>query len=170
MRFFITILLYFQAISSIIMMMLEDWTESKADAERQVMVRNARIARGMMILGYVLVASGFLVIFILPPLGLPFRQFTNLTDRNRPLPLQAYYFYDTDKSPQFELTFLVQAMTIFFGAAIYSSVDSFLGLSILHICAQLENFNHRLVDWAMYEDFDSNLRKNVETHRRLIRF
>ncbi|KAM0732895.1 Odorant receptor 13a [Formica fusca] len=158
------------AVLSIVRMMAEDWMAPKIDAERDVMVKRARTARLFVICGYVLMIFSFITIIVLPCFGLPFRRLTNLTDRDRPLPLQTYYFYDTDKSPQFELTLLIQATTIFLAAVIYTSVDAFLGLVILHICGQLENFRRRLVSLASRKDFNYALRNNVIAHLRLIRF
>lgn len=151
-------------------MMAEDWMASKLDAERDVMMKRARITRMIVICGYILMILAATAIIFLPCFGLPFRRLTNLTDRKKPLPLQAYYFYDTDKSPQFEFTLVIQAMTIILAAIIYTSVDSFLGLVVLHICGQLENFKHRLVNLALCKDFDNALRRNMISHLRLIRF
>ncbi|CAL1687678.1 unnamed protein product [Lasius platythorax] len=158
------------ALLPIVKMMAEDWMAPKVDAERDVMVKRARTARLIVICGYVLMTFSFTGVIVLPCFDLPFRRLTNLTDRDRPLPLQTYYFYDTDKSPQFELTFLIQAATIFFAAITYTSVDAFLGLAILHICGQLENFRRRLSSLASRKDFDCALRNSVIAHLRLIRF
>ncbi|XP_067206068.1 odorant receptor 13a-like [Linepithema humile] len=155
---------------SIIKMIAEDWMASKLDAERDVMIKRARITRMIVICGYILMILASTGVILLPCFGLPFRRLTNLTDREKPLPLQAYYFYNTDKSPQFELTLIVQAMTIFLASIIYTSVDSFLGLAVLHICGQLENFKRRLVSLVSCKDFDSALRSNIISHLRLIRF
>ncbi|XP_012060326.1 PREDICTED: odorant receptor 43a-like [Atta cephalotes] len=84
--------------------------------------------------------------------------------------LIAYYFYDIDKSPQFEIALVIQAATMFLGGMTYTSVDAFLGLLILHICGQLENFKHRLTNLISSKDFDSALCNNVRTHLRIIRF
>jgi len=127
-------LLYLQAFLSIVKMMAEDWMAPKIDAERNVMIKRAQTARLIVIWGYVLMIFAFILTIVFPCFGLPFRRLTNLTDRDRTLPLQTYYFYDTDKSPQFELTLLAQAMMSFLTAIIYTSVDAFLGLTILHIC------------------------------------
>lgn len=151
-------------------MMAEDWMALKLDAERDVMMKRARIARLIVICGYVLMILAFTMIIVFPCFGISFRHLTNLTDRDRLLPLQTYYFYDTDKSPQFELTFIIQAMTIFLAAITYTSVDAFLGLAVLHICGQLENFRYRLVNLISCKDFDSTLRNNVIVHLRLLRF
>lgn len=151
-------------------MMAEDWMALKQDAERDVMIKRARTARLIVICGYVLMTLTFIMLIVFPCFGIPFRRLTNLTDRDKPLPLQTYYFYDTDKSPQFELTIVVQAMTIFVAAITYTSVDAFLGLAVLHICGQLENFRCRLVSLISCKDFNSALRNNVIAHLRLIRF
>ena len=133
-------------------------------------MKRARTARLIVICGYVLMILAFTVIIIFPCFGVPFRRLTNLTDRDKPLPLQTYYFYNTDKSPQFELTLVIQAITIFLAAITYTSVDAFLGLTILHICGQLENYRNRLVNLVSYKDFNNALRNNVIAHLRLIRF
>ncbi|XP_025074886.1 odorant receptor 13a-like, partial [Pogonomyrmex barbatus] len=158
------------AILPIIKMMAEDWMALKPDIERNVMLKRGRTARLIIICGYMLMISAFTMIIIFPCFGVPFRRLTNLTDRNKPLPLQTYYFYDTDKSPQFEFTLIIQAMTIFLAAITYTSVDAFLGLSILHICGQLENFRRRLVNLVSCKNFDNALCENVIAHLRLIRF
>ena len=151
-------------------MMAEDWMELKIDAERNVMIKRAQTARLIVICGFFLMIFVFIVLIILPAFGLHFRYITNLTDQERLLPFQAYYFYDTDKSPQFEIALVIQAATMFLGGMTYTSVDAFLGLLILHICGQLENFKHRLTDLTSCKDFDSALRNNVQTHLRIIRF
>ncbi|XP_071576927.1 odorant receptor 10-like [Temnothorax nylanderi] len=158
------------AVALLVNMMAEDWMKLKIDSERDVMIRRARAARLIVICGYFLMIFVFVVLIVLPSFGLHFRYITNLTNQERLLPFQAYYFYNTDKSPQFELAFVIQATTMFVGAITYTSVDAFLGLTILHICGQLENFKYRLDNLVSCKDFDSTLRYNVETHLRIIRF
>ncbi|KAL6442489.1 hypothetical protein ACFW04_002597 [Cataglyphis niger] len=155
---------------SIVNTMAEDWIALKLAAERDVMIRKARIARLLVIFGYVIMGLAFVMLIILPSFGIQIRHLTNLTDRNKPLPLQTYYFYDTDKSPQFELTFLVQVVTISLAGIVYTSVDAFLGLVILHICGQLENFRRRIITLVSCKDFNNALSNSVMTHLRLIRF
>lgn len=150
--------------------MAEDWMMLKLDTERDVMLKRARVARFIVICGYTLMVLSFVTIIVCPCFGLPVRRLTNITDRAKPLPLQTYYIYDTDKSPQFELTIIVQGVTILLATVAYTSVDAFLGLVICHICGQLENFRTRLVNLTSCKDFDSALRDSVIAHLRLIRF
>ncbi|XP_067206070.1 uncharacterized protein [Linepithema humile] len=158
------------AISSIVNMIAEDWMYLKINAERNVMIRQAQIARFVIISGYFMVIFGFSVVIILPSFGVHYRLLTNLTAGVRALPMQGYYFYDTDKSPQFEFTLAAQAITTFLACVTYTSVDAFLALIIFHICGQLENFRYQLLNLASSDNFANALRYNVETHLRLIRF
>jgi len=151
-------------------MIEEDWLRVKKKAERDVMVKRARTSRFIAICGYATMLFAFVVIIIFPSFGLHFRYLTNLTDRDRLLPLQAYYFYDTNKSPYFEFMLVIQALTISLSAITYTSVDAFLGLAIFHISGQLENFRYQLINLVSCDDFCNALRIVVQSHLRLIRF
>ncbi|XP_020286814.1 odorant receptor 22c-like [Pseudomyrmex gracilis] len=153
--------------SLIMRMIAEDWIEVKVDADRDVMIRRAQSARLIVICGYVSMLFTYIMIIILPAFGLHFRYITNFTDGNKELPLQTYYFYDTSKSPQFELTYAVQALSMFLGVITYTSVDAFFGLAIFHICGQMENFKRRMLTLISNKNFDCALRNNVKIHLRL---
>ncbi|XP_067206049.1 odorant receptor 10-like isoform X2 [Linepithema humile] len=158
------------AILLIVNMMAEDWMHLSTEAERYVMIKQVQFARLFTIYSYCIAALGVTTVTVLPSFGLHFRVITNLTDRDRVLPMQAYYFYDTDKSPQFELTLAAQFISMFFILIIYMSVDAFFMLTIFHICSQLKNFRYRLLNLVLYNDFNNGIRYIVETHLRLIRF
>ncbi|EGI63384.1 hypothetical protein G5I_08111, partial [Acromyrmex echinatior] len=167
---YIIILRKRMVILSIINMMAEDWMAFKLDEERNVMIKRARTARLIMMIEYGLTIMGFLAIIIPPYFGFPVTYVTNSTDRRKSLPLETYHFYDTDKSPQFELTFFIQILTTLFAATIYMSVDVFLVVIVLHICGQLENFRRRLINLISYKNFNKILNNIVATHLRLIRY
>ncbi|XP_020295865.1 odorant receptor 43a-like [Pseudomyrmex gracilis] len=149
------------AVTFIVKMIAEDWMTVRTEAERNVMIRQARVARVIMICGYSLMGFAFVMLIILPSFGIHFRYLTNITDGVRELPLQTSYFYKTDKSPQFELTLASQAVAIFVGGIAYTSVDAFFGLAIIHICGQLENFQHRMITLVSNINFDAALRNNI---------
>nr|XP_012220508.1 PREDICTED: uncharacterized protein LOC105671149 [Linepithema humile] len=107
------------AILLIVNMMAEDWMYLSVDAERHVMIKQAQIARLFTIYEYSMGTFAIIILTVLPSFGLHFRHLTNLTDRDRVLPIQAYYFYDTDKSPQFELTLAAQFISMCFNIIIY---------------------------------------------------
>ncbi|XP_011704105.1 PREDICTED: uncharacterized protein LOC105459626, partial [Wasmannia auropunctata] len=156
--------------SSIVNMMAEDWMVLKLDAERNVMIRQARIARLIMIIGYFFVLVGFFALFISSYFGIKDSEITNFTNADKQLPLQTYYFYDINKSPQYELTYFIHFTTVLFGAIIYMCIDIFLILITLHICGQLENFRCRLSKLVSCKDFNKTLNNITSTHLRLIRY
>ncbi|XP_018303871.1 uncharacterized protein [Mycetomoellerius zeteki] len=155
---------------SIVNMMAEDWVAFKLDGERDVMIKRAQTARLIMMIGYIFITIGFLTVIVLPSFDIQVTYATNSTDRRKMLPLETYHFYDTDKSPQFELTFFIHIVTILLSTNIYMSVDIFLILTILHICGQLENFRCRLINLILCKNFNKILNNMVETHLRLIRY
>ncbi|KAF3054314.1 Odorant receptor 279 [Nylanderia fulva] len=158
-------------ILSIINMIREDWMSlNLIDAERNVMIKRSRTARLFVIYLNVLFILTLIVVSMLPWFGLSFRHVTNLTDQNRPLLLQTYYLYDTDKSPQFELTYLSQFISLLLAMIIYMSIDTFFVFVIFHVCGQLENFRRRLINLIPGKDFDKVLNNNVITHLKLIRY
>jgi len=134
------------------------------------MIKQARIARLIVIIGFVIMGSAFSILIFFPYFNIHIRHSTNLTDRNKPLPLQTYYIYDTDKDLQFVLTFLSQAIGILLSAIIFIAVNAFLAFVILHICGQLENFKCRIVNLVSCKNFDKALSSNIMIHLRLIRW
>jgi len=151
-------------------MMAEDWMAFKLNEERDVMIKRARTARLIMMIGYVIVIIAFFTTVILPYFGFVIMYVTNSTDRCKSLPLETYHFYDTEKSPQFELIFFIQMVTLLLAGTIYMSVDIFLVVIVLHICGQLENFRRRLINLISYKNFNKILNNIVTTHLRLIRY
>ena len=153
--------------------MAEDWMAFKLNGERDVMIKQAQTARLIMMIGYVFAITGFLTVIILPFFDIRVTQViyvTNFTDRRKPLPLETYHFYDTDKSPQFEFTFIIQAVTTLLATTIYMSVDIFLIVIILHIYGQLENFRCRLINLISCKNFNKVLNDIIGIHLRLIRY
>lgn len=150
--------------------MAEDWIAFKLDAERDLMITQARMARLIMTIGYISVIIGVLALSIPPYYNLQQLGKVNFTNCDKPLPLQTYYFYDTNKSPHYELTFFMQCITIFLGGVIHMCVDIFLILVTLHICGQLEIFRRRLFQLVSCKNFNMVLNNVIETHLRLIRY
>jgi len=150
--------------------MAEDWIAFKHFKERNMMIRRARSARLIMIIGYVLAIIGFLVVIVPPYFGIQVLYTTNFMNRSKLLPLETYHFYDTDKSPQYELTFFIHIITSLLANIIYMSIDIFLVLIILHICGQLEIFRCRLINLILCKNFDEVLNNIIATHIRLVRY
>ncbi|EFN87143.1 hypothetical protein EAI_01137 [Harpegnathos saltator] len=159
-----------KALAPLIDMIATDWIKPKTKEERDVMLRLAKISRMIAICGWLLASFLTITFFTLPFFGVTTRHVTNLTDPGRPLAIQAYYFYDVSKSPQFELTVLAQGISMFTMGITYYAVDHFLGLLVLHVCGQMENLHIRLTHMERYKDFNAILKYNIQDHMRLIRY
>lgn len=151
-------------------MITRDWMKTKLKKERDVMQKHAKISRVFAMCGGFMILLALLITVIFPCFGLTLRHVTNLTDPGKPLPIQSYYMYDVTKSPQFELTLLVQGIGLGLSGLSYTGVDTFLGLLILHICGQLENLHIRLTNLGKNPNFNVALKCNIQDHIRLIRF
>ncbi|XP_039307757.1 odorant receptor 43a isoform X2 [Solenopsis invicta] len=162
--------LYYKVLLSMVNTMAEDWMAFKSDIERGVMIKRAQTARLIMIVGYVTSIIAVVTVVTLTYFGNEVMFLTNFTSGNKALLLDTYHFYDVDKSPQFELTFFIQTITILLSITIYMTVDIFLLLLILHICGQLENFRYRLVNLVACKNFNEALNNIIASHLRLIRF
>ncbi|XP_011882801.1 PREDICTED: uncharacterized protein LOC105570306, partial [Vollenhovia emeryi] len=150
-------------------MIAEDWERPKNAQERNIMIRRAQSARLIIMSAYSIMALGCVFLIILPGFGVSIRLLSNITDPGKPMPLQSYYFYDITKSPQYELTFISQAIVMILGIMSYSGIDNFLGLLIFHICGQLDILKHRLTYLDKYINSYAMLKSCVTKHISLLR-
>lgn len=133
------------------------------------MIKQARVARTIIVFGCIMMVLAIVIIVIPPCFGYSFRYVTNITDPGKPLLLQTYYLRDTTESPYFEIVFVAQTAVVVLGAFSYTGIDNFLGLMIFHICAQMEILKTRLLNLHGCKDFNTGLSINVQDHIRLIR-
>jgi len=160
-----------EAIIPIIEMMAEDWSKSKnRQEERSIMIRRAQIARIIVMCAYCIMMIACAFIIMLPAFGISMRLMTNITDPGRPMPLQTHYVYDVTKRPQYELTFISQAIYIVLAIMSYTGIDNFLGLLVLHICGQLDILKRRLTHLDKHINSHDMLKCCVAKHIRLLRF
>ncbi|XP_011861767.1 PREDICTED: uncharacterized protein LOC105558600 isoform X2 [Vollenhovia emeryi] len=158
-----------EAIIPIMNMMAEDWLKSKSVEDRNIMIRQAKNARIIITCAYCIMGVACFFIILLPGFGISMRLTPNITDPGRPMPLQTYYIYDITKRPQYELTFISQAIFIVLSMMSYSGIDNFLGLLIFHICGQLDILKNRLTYLHTYIDSHNMLKSCVMKHIRLLR-
>lgn len=126
-------------------MVEQDWLKVKIESERDVMLKRAEITRVIAICGLFMIFAALVMMFGFPCFKVIMGYVANKTAPEKSLPIRAYYLHDVSKSPQFELTLLLQAFGVFLAGFSYSGVDNLLGLLVLHICSQLENLHSRLI-------------------------
>jgi len=133
------------------------------------MIRQTRIARLIMIWGYLIMVFSFILVVILSSF-ISMRYITNITDPSKVLPLQTYYIYNVSKSPFYEVTFILQGFSLMTAAILYTGTDSFMGYLVFHICGQLENFRMRILNLDKFNHYEKALSSSVQDHIHLIRF
>ncbi|XP_014470225.1 PREDICTED: odorant receptor 43a-like [Dinoponera quadriceps] len=157
-----------EELKPLVNMIVNDWFKKKTTMERKMMIKQARIARTIVILGGSMMTLASIILIIPPCFGYSMRYLTNVTDSGRPLLLQSYFLHEID-TPFFEIVFIGQALSISFAAISYTGIDNFLGLVVFHICAQLDLLKYRLLNLHNFTDFNAGLSYNVKDHLRLIR-
>lgn len=164
-----TFVSFSEDLEPVIDMIKEDWLRRKTAFERDTMIKQARIARILVVIGCMMVmfTAGSL---ILPPwFGYTTRYLTNLTDPGRPFLVQTYYLRDITETPYYEIVAGAQSASIVMCAISYTGIDTFLCLLVFHICAQLEILKERLLNLDSFKDFNAGLTFTIEDHLRLIR-
>ncbi|XP_072752287.1 odorant receptor Or2-like [Anoplolepis gracilipes] len=152
----------------ILKMVKEDWMRLKTEKERAIMIKCAQISRLIMIWGCFLMVLSFTLVVIFPTFGVSLRYLTNITDPGRLMPLQTYYMYNVNNSPLYEMTFVLQSISLIIAAATYTGTDTFMSFLIFHVCGQLENLKARILNLE-FNRFADSLSSNVREHIRLIR-
>ncbi|KAG5308688.1 OR13A protein, partial [Acromyrmex insinuator] len=159
-----------EAILPILNMIMKDWKKIKNDQERNLMIRRAQTARIIITCSYCIIALQWTFISVLPIFGVTMRLTSNITDPGRMLmPLQSHYIYDITKSPQYELTFISQAVYLVIAMMTYSGVDNFLSLVVFHICGQLDILANRMQHLDKYKNYPQVLKRCIEKHIHLLR-
>lgn len=151
-------------------MIAKDWTKTRNDQERNLMIRRAQTARIIIICSYCIMGCQCFIVVVLPVFGMSMRLTSNITDPGRPLPLQSYYIYDITKKPQYELTFISQTIYVVLGMMAYTGIDNFLSLLVFHICGQLDILKNRLQHLDKHINYHKLLKRCIAKHIRLLRF
>ncbi|XP_070170232.1 odorant receptor 43a-like isoform X3 [Polyergus mexicanus] len=157
------------AMSSLMDMIANDWVKPKASWERLIMITRAQTARTITMFMYGMMGICFSIAIFMPACGFSMRYLTNITDPGKPLPLQTYYVYDTTRSPQYELTFISQAISMILGVLPYTGIDNFLSLLVFHICGQLDILKKHIMHLDKFTNYANTLKSCVMDHTRLIR-
>lgn len=102
----------------------------------------------------------------------------NKGNAERTLYMISYFPYDTQVSPNYEITWLAQCFSNIFAAGAFSAVDAFFAVLVLHLCCQLSILRKELLKLATQhmkkgedsEEFSSKLARIVEKHEYFNRY
>ncbi|XP_029159448.1 odorant receptor 30a-like [Nylanderia fulva] len=159
-----------ESLVPIINMVKNDWIKTKTEQERNAMIKQAKVARAIVIFGCVMMVIAVVLLIIFPIFGYSMRYLTNITDGDgsRPFLFQTYYLRDMSDSPYYEIIYVFQAIAILMAAISYTGVDNFLALLVFHICAQLDILRLRMLN-LKFKNFSAAIALNIEDHLRLVR-
>ncbi|EFN75517.1 Putative odorant receptor 13a [Harpegnathos saltator] len=117
-----------------------DWMTSKRNWERNTMLKVARSGRNISFSCYIslICTTIFYISFNLLKL------YRNISQSERKLVYQFDYPYDMQKTTYYVITYLVQISAGTYAAMINSTVDTFVSMLLLHVCAQLINLRTAL--------------------------
>ncbi|KAK9309141.1 hypothetical protein QLX08_001100 [Tetragonisca angustula] len=151
-------------LKSLLKCIAKDWATVKTKTERETMVNIARATR-MIMIGCSMMCQLVVACYVI--LRLIFMEY----DDNKMF-VRGYYPYDTTVSPNYELTMIGQAIAGAYSASIYSSVDSFVAMLILHACGQISNLKNNLREIHSNDkiDLQTRLKEIVEKHNYINRF
>ncbi|KOX70601.1 Putative odorant receptor 13a [Melipona quadrifasciata] len=153
-----------KSLKSLLKCIAKDWATVETKTERETMVNVARVTR-MIMIGCSMMCQLVVASYVI--LRLIFMQH----DDNKMF-IRGYYPYDTTVRPNYELTMIGQAIAGAYSASIYSSVDTFVAMLILHACGQISNLKNDLREMHSYDKVDlrTKLKKIVEKHNYINRF
>lgn len=142
----------------------EDWRTVSLTEDRRIMADNSRIGRSLAILCVAFMyGSGFSYRTILP-----LTRGVIVTPQNvtiRPLPFDGYYlFIDPQKTPAYEIIFIIQLLSGFVQYSVTSGTCSLAALLVLHACGQLKILIARMEDITQTKHFpDKNTNRKLAT-------
>ncbi|XP_029168675.1 uncharacterized protein LOC114938773 [Nylanderia fulva] len=159
-----------EALSSLMDMIADDWIKEKTSWERMKMITRAQTARTIAKFMYSMMGTSFIIAILMPICGISMSSVTNDTNSEKQLPFQTlYYIYDTSKSPQYELTFISQTISMFFTVLPNTGIDNFLNLLVFHVCGQLDILKNRITHLDQFTNYAHVLKSCVADHTRIIR-
>ncbi|XP_029670083.1 odorant receptor 45b-like [Formica exsecta] len=162
-----------ETLRTLMMSVMTDWINSTNKCERSTMLRFARRGRNLSFGCYAL-ATITLVFYICFNL---LKLYQNNHQPQRSLIYHFVYPYNAQKSPNYEITFVIQLFGGIYAALINATVDSFISMLLLHECAQLLNLRMALNDLIdelanksiSYTKFKEGLAAIAIRHKHLIR-
>ncbi|CAD1478104.1 unnamed protein product, partial [Heterotrigona itama] len=157
------IIFYPSFLFSLLQCIANDWATVDSKIGRETMMDIARMTRKI-IIGCSMICQLVLAFYLI------LRLFFMKYDDNKMF-IRGYYPYNTTVSPNYELTMIGQAIAGVYSSAIYSSVDTFIAMLVLHACGQISNLKNELREISHGKtDLQTRLKKIVQKHNYITRF
>ncbi|KAF3423715.1 hypothetical protein E2986_07059 [Frieseomelitta varia] len=144
--------------------MANDWATVETKTGRKIMVNIAGISRKITITCISLCYSANVAYGLL--------RLVFIKSNDNKLFFHGYFPYDVTISPNFERTVFGQAIAMICSTTIYSTVDTFITMLVLHACGQLSNLKENLMKIHSYDknNLHMKLKEIVQKHEYVNRF
>lgn len=141
--------------------MAKDWTIAETQTERETMVNSARIIRNTT-MRCTIMCQLVLVCYVILRL---------CSNNQNKLLFRGYFPYNTSVSPNYELTVIGQVIAATYASTMYTGVDTFVAMLVLHVCGQLSNLKDDLRNIHLYDKtvLQTKLKKIVQKHNYINR-
>ncbi|XP_015183161.1 PREDICTED: odorant receptor 13a-like [Polistes dominula] len=153
-----------EPINNLLSSMEIDWKEVSTKNEKEKMIKLARFSRILASrtteLCYALIA-----VYI-------FKRCLSMRTEGRLPFFPSYYPFNAVSSPIYELAFIGQTIGAIYYTTVYTAVDTFLAMLILHVCGQLSRLQDNLIhlNSTTRQEFQNKLRYIIRRHDYLKRF
>lgn len=135
------------------------------------MLKSAKLVR-MISISCTVLTQTMVTIYIVLRLSMIARNWRN--ESARPLLYTAYFPFDVNRSPVFEVICVCQMFSAYSATISYTGSDSFISMLVLHTCSQFENLRAKLknlIDDQCHtkttEEFKRELTWIVKRHEHL---
>lgn len=151
-----------------------DWTTSKRKWKQDTILKVAKTGRSLSFKCYASFICATLVYIVFTLL----KFYKNMQQTQRKLIYQFPYPYDVQKTPLYVITFFMQMTAAVYVATINTTIDTFVSLLLLQICAQLINLRIAFNEWVEnltentmpVTEFKKGLAAIILQHEHLIRY
>ncbi|KAL7300018.1 hypothetical protein TKK_0007327 [Trichogramma kaykai] len=166
-----------QILNKLLVLLNDDWKHVRDASDIEIMWQKAKTSRKVSKMCMVLSAG---TVFAYSGRMLYVLYISTLTNSEdnvdkqivRPLYFSAKFFYDTQKTPNFEITWILQMIAAFLSALAFGSIDCLFISFILHLCGQLvilqKAFEKIGSDDVLTDaNFDYTIAKLIKKHSRI---
>lgn len=144
-----------------------DWHKLEA-WERPIMLKNAIASRRFALVSVGLSYATLVFHLFSRPWVSMERQAR--TGHRQPLFESDFYFFDFDKSPEFELVWALQSFASLLASFLNSGFDSFYEVLVMHVCGQLEVLIKKIKSLNYQDDPIQCIACFAKRHHKLSRF
>lgn len=164
---------YIKEFGNLLKLMEDDWKISEA-TKRKKMSKNLsyfRFIQKFSLIGVVAMISLYSVVQLLNTSAeLPESNETLNSTKIRVYYIQSIFFFNAEKNPNFQITWIMQCYATMWSAIAFINYDGIFFITVLHLCAQLSILKmdiRNLVSLSEKQGFDRTIKPIVQRHQQL---